>query len=198
MLPPVAIGAGIDAAATVPGRLERVADPRGRMVFVDYAHTPDALENVLGTLRGVARRRILCVFGCGGDRDRGKRPLMGRIAAKGCDLAVVTSDNPRTEKPMEIIRQIVAGVREENSRELPPGDPSAWKEPHGFVVIPDRSEAIRRAVQAAEPGDVVLIAGKGHETYQIIGTRKRDFDDRREAAEALKAMDGNQGVKGQG
>jgi UDP-N-acetylmuramoyl-L-alanyl-D-glutamate--2,6-diaminopimelate ligase/murE/murF fusion protein len=187
-LPLTAIKAGIDAVANVPGRLERVEDSRERMVFVDYAHTPDALENVLGTLKGVARRRIICVFGCGGDRDRGKRPLMGRIAAKRSDLAVVTSDNPRTEEPLEIIRQIVAGVKEEMTEEFAPEDSEAWTGARGFMVVPDRSEAIRRAIRTAQPGDVVLIAGKGHETYQLVGKEKRDFDDRQEAAVALKNL----------
>jgi len=180
-----AIKQGIDTMKNVPGRLERVDDEKGRMVFVDYAHTPDALENVLRTLGAVARRRIMCVFGCGGDRDRGKRPLMGKIAARLCDLAVVTSDNPRTEVPDSIIADILPGVREEMALEIPPEDSAAWNGEKGFVVIPDRAAAIREAIRLAAPEDVVLIAGKGHETYQIIGKEKRDFDDRKVAADAL-------------
>jgi UDP-N-acetylmuramyl tripeptide synthase len=155
------------------------------MVFVDYAHTPDALRNVLETLRGVSLNRLICVFGCGGDRDRGKRPLMGRIAGRLCDLAVVTSDNPRTEAPDWIIDGVVAGVREEMTREISREDLKAWTGTRGYRVVSDRAEAIREAVAAARPGDVVLIAGKGHETYQIIGKEKRAFDDRLVAAKAL-------------
>jgi UDP-N-acetylmuramyl-tripeptide synthetase len=197
-LPLSTIVQGIGALDSVPGRLERVDHDGGRMVFVDYAHTPDALENVLKTLRGISTGRILCVFGCGGDRDRGKRPLMGSIAARLSDLAVVTSDNPRTEAPEDIIADILPGVRGEMDREIQPGDPAGQGPERGFVVISDRAEAIREAVRMAGPGDVVLIAGKGHETYQIIGREKRDFDDRRVAAEALRNTVEAKGVKGQG
>lgn len=196
-LPLSAVRQGIDGLPCVPGRLERVDDEGGRVVFVDYAHTPDALENVLKTLGVVARRRIICVFGCGGDRDRGKRPLMGGIVGRLCDLAVVTSDNPRTEAPDGIIADILPGVREKMSREIQAADPAAWNGAKGFAVIPDRADAIRTAIRMAAPEDVVLIAGKGHETYQIIGKEKRDFDDRRVAGEAL-ANTIRQGVKGQG
>ena len=185
-LPPDAIREGLDAAVSVPGRLERVDDSLGRMVFVDYAHTPDALRNVLETLRGVSRNRLICVFGCGGDRDKGKRPQMGRIAGRLCDLAVVTSDNPRTEAPDRIIDGIVAGIREEMTREISWEGPDAWTGTRGYRVVSDRARAIREAIAAAKPGDVVLIAGKGHETYQIIGKNKRAFDDRLVAAEALR------------
>ena len=187
-LPPDDIQEGLDATVSVPGRLERVDDSLGRMVFVDYAHTPDALQNVLGTLRGVSRNRLICVFGCGGDRDKGKRPQMGKIAGRLCDLVVVTSDNPRSEVPDRIIDGIVAGVREEMPREISWESPDVWTGNRGYRVVADRAGAIREAVGAAKPGDVVLIAGKGHETYQIIGKDKRAFDDRLAAAEALREI----------
>jgi len=196
-LPMPAVQRGIESMACVPGRLDRVNDNGGRTVFVDYAHTPDALKNVLRTLRGLCRRRLICVFGCGGDRDRGKRPLMGKIAGEFCDLAVVTSDNPRTEAPERIIADILPGVRQVMAHEIRPGDPAGWNGTKGFAVIADRAEAVQEAIRAAAAGDVVLIAGKGHETYQIIGREKRDFDDRRVAAEALGNYFG-EGVKGQG
>jgi len=130
-------------------------------VLRDYAHTPDALERALRTLRPLTRGRLVVVFGCGGDRDRGKRPIMGRIAAELSDLAVVTSDNPRTEDPDEIIDEVVAGMG------------SAER-----LRITDRRAAIAAALEAARTGDTVLLAGKGHETYQVIGTSKQPFDER--------------------
>jgi UDP-N-acetylmuramyl-tripeptide synthetase len=175
-LPPDAIAAGIAALSGVPGRVERVANPRGLAVFVDYAHTPDALERVIAALRPLTSGRLICVFGCGGDRDPGKRPQMGEIAAEGADLAVVTSDNPRTEDPRQIIDMILPGMAKAHPREAP-------------LVEVDRRRAIELAVQAARPGqDVVLIAGKGHEDYQILGTRKIHFDDREEAAAAIARL----------
>ncbi len=189
-VPPRAIRAGIEAVAHVPGRLERVADPGGRFVYVDYAHTPDALENVITALRALTSERVICVFGCGGDRDRGKRPQMGAIAARGSDLAVVTSDNPRSEKPEAIIEEILPGMRAAGAAECPdPGTPA----PTGkrcFVVEPDRRRAIGLAIRAARPGDTVLIAGKGHETYQIVGRSVLAFDDRDEARRALARREG--------
>jgi UDP-N-acetylmuramyl-tripeptide synthetase len=174
-LPHAAIAAGISALPGVPGRVERVANARGLDVFVDYAHTPDALERVIAALRPLTAGRLIVVFGCGGDRDPGKRPQMGRIAAAQADLAVVTSDNPRTEAPDAIIDMILAGVREVAPREAP-------------LVEADRRAAIGLAVRAAVPGrDVVLIAGKGHEDYQILGTQKIHFDDREHAEQALRA-----------
>lgn len=160
-IPATAIAAGMAAMAQVPGRLERVAVPGGVTVFVDYAHTPAALHNVLATLRPLTQGRLLTVFGCGGDRDQSKRPLMGEAAARSSDLVIVTSDNPRTEDPAAILAQIVPGVA---------------ATPH--EVIEDRLAAIQRALTLAVAGDVVLIAGKGHEDYQIVGTAKRHFDDR--------------------
>ena len=169
-------------APGAPGRLERVPDPRGVAVLVDYAHTPDALANALGALRPLTPGRLVVVFGCGGDRDRDKRPKMGRVAAEGADVVVVTSDNPRTESPHAIVEGIVAGVEAagmRRARELAEG---------GFVVELDRREAIEKAVRAARAGDTVLIAGKGHEDYQIVGTERRAFDDRRVAAEVIAAL----------
>ena len=159
---------GLASARGAPGRLERVENARGIGVFVDYAHTDDALSRVLTELRRLRPGRIVCVFGCGGDRDRGKRPLMGRAVAAGADLAVVTSDNPRSEDPLAIIAEILPGLGAAEHR-----------------VEPDRAAAIRLAVGLARPGDVVLIAGKGHEPYQEIGGVKLPFDDRAVAREAL-------------
>jgi len=162
-----AIARGIAALPGVPGRVERVANAADLDIFVDYAHTPDALRNVLGALRPLTRGRLICVFGCGGDRDPDKRPKMGAEVAALADLAVVTSDNPRTEDPRAILDQILAGV------------------PRPFAVDVDRARAIRAAISEAVPGDVVVIAGKGHEDYQIIGTTKHHFDDREQAAIAV-------------
>ena len=187
-VPLPSIQAGIARLHMVPGRLESIPNDAGRFVFVDYAHTPDALENVLSAVRSLAGRRIICVFGCGGDRDRKKRPLMGEIAGRLSDLAVVTSDNPRTEDPMEIIRQMLPGVKQGADREYLAEDCSDGLDSKGFLVEPDRRRAIRTAVRISRPGDVVLIAGKGHETYQIIGKERLTFDDRVEVREALKHL----------
>jgi len=185
---PQAIVAGIAGLKRVPGRLERVPGDGGVHVFVDYAHTPDALERALETLQKVRTGRLITVFGCGGDRDRGKRPEMGRVAAAGSDLAVITSDNPRTEDPLKIIEEIEEGTRKiaRKRYEISPRS-HGWEEP-GYAVIPDRREAIREAIGATRQGDMVLIAGKGHEDYQILGTQKIHFDDREEAAEALASL----------
>ncbi|MBP0026766.1 UDP-N-acetylmuramoyl-L-alanyl-D-glutamate--2,6-diaminopimelate ligase [Roseofilum sp. Guam] len=155
----------------VPGRMERVSiNPDQEItVIVDYAHTPDSLENLLKASRPFIPGRMICVFGCGGDRDRTKRPIMGKIAAELSDVPVVTSDNPRTENPEQILQDIVAGIPE-----------SAQP-----MVIGDRAEAIRHAILDAKPGDGILIAGKGHEDYQILGTEKIHFDDREQARLAL-------------
>ena len=159
----------------VPGRMERVslggtAAP-APAVLVDYAHTPDGLENALSACRPFTSGRLICVFGCGGDRDRGKRPQMGAIAARLADAVVVTSDNPRTEDPQRILEDVVAGIA--------PGV--------ALQVEIDRAQAIARAIASASPQDLVLIAGKGHEDYQILGTTKVHFDDREEAEKALRA-----------
>jgi UDP-N-acetylmuramoyl-L-alanyl-D-glutamate--2,6-diaminopimelate ligase len=155
----------------VPGRLERVDDPRGRLIVVDYAHSPDALEHALCTLRELVTGQLWVVFGCGGDRDRGKRPQMGRVARAGADRVVVTSDNPRSEDPQQILDEIVSGI----------------DDPEGLWVEVDRGEAIRAALSAAAPGDAVLIAGKGHETTQEIAGVKHPFDDRQVARLAVEA-----------
>ncbi len=180
-----AIKAGIETTAVIPGRLEPVPNQGGRFVYVDYAHTPDALRNVLTALTAIADRRVLCVFGCGGDRDRGKRPQMGQIAAQICDLTVVTSDNPRSEPPLAIIDQILAGTRQVCRREYRAAELSNGTPEKGYTVEPDRRKAIRLAIAASRPGDTVLIAGKGHETYQILGGKTIAFDDRSVAAQAL-------------
>lgn len=193
-LPLNAIKAGIEGHSTVPGRVERVENSRGITVLVDYAHTGDALQNVLSTLKELATRRIITVFGCGGDRDNGKRPIMGRIATELSDLAIVTSDNPRTEDPLKILEQIRAGIiepaptqpcklHEYSAEELLNGFTEK-----GFIVLENRRDAIRLAVRLAAPGDIVLLAGKGHENYQIIGRTKHHFDDREEAAAALAEL----------
>ncbi len=191
-----AIARGIAGHKRVPGRLERIDNDRGVSLLVDYAHTGDALENVLGTLRDLSPRRIITVFGCGGDRDRGKRPVMGEISGRLSDLSVVTSDNPRTEEPRAIISEIregilPLGIREYTSEELAgiAGRSDAAGLEKGFVMVENRREAIRLAVRLARPGDIVLLAGKGHEDYQIIGREKQHFDDREEAAAAFREMD---------
>ncbi len=165
---------GIAATPPVPGRFELVAAGQDFAVAVDYAHKPDALERLLLSARHLRPRRILTVFGCGGDRDRGKRPLMGRIAASLSDLVVVTSDNPRSEPPTQIIAEIVAGL------ETVAGAASR------VHVEPERQSAIARAIDAAEPGDLVLIVGKGHEDYQLFGDQRVHFDDREQARLALR------------
>ena len=139
-------------------------------VLVDYAHTPDALGRALAAVRALTDQRVVCVFGCGGDRDPNKRAPMGEAVGRGADLAVVTSDNPRSEQPGAIIDAILPGLRAVAAR---------------FEVEPDRASAIEQAVLSAQPGDVVLIAGKGHEDYQIVGSEKRHFDDREQARAAL-------------
>jgi UDP-N-acetylmuramoyl-L-alanyl-D-glutamate--2,6-diaminopimelate ligase len=165
-----AIARGVKELRGVPGRFEAVDEGQPFAVLVDYAHTPDSLENVLRTARGLAQHRLICVFGCGGDRDRGKRPLMGRIASELADVAIVTSDNPRSEEPDAIIGEIVAGAS------------------GGVEIEPDRREAIARAIGAASEGDVVVIAGKGHEQGQQFTDHTVPFDDRDVAREALRRL----------
>jgi len=168
-----AIVNGLSKCSGAPGRFERVPNEGDFAVVVDYAHTDDALLNTLQTARELTRGRIITVFGCGGDRDRTKRSPMGQVAGEYSDLVILTSDNPRTEDPMKIIGEIEVGLSQTGTE---------------FRVVPDRREAIFRAVTAASAGDVVVIAGKGHETYQIIGQDKFDFDDKEVAAEALAAL----------
>jgi UDP-N-acetylmuramoyl-L-alanyl-D-glutamate--2,6-diaminopimelate ligase len=184
-LPADPIVAGAARLAGVPGRLERVANARGVLCVVDYAHTPDALERAIAALRPLVRRRLIVVFGCGGDRDRGKRPLMGEIAARDADLTIVTSDNPRTEEPASIIAMILAGVRRLGAQALAADELRAAA--RGYHIEADRRRAIQLGAAAAGAGDVLLIAGKGHEDYQILGTTRIHLDDREEAAAALAA-----------
>jgi len=167
------IVAGIEATPGIPGRFEIIPHDTRFRVAVDYAHKPDALERLLQTARGLDPRRVIVVFGCGGDRDRGKRPIMGRIASDLADVVIITSDNPRSEDPDEIIAAIAAGVTPSRQCEI--------------LIEPDRARAIRLAIDLAGDGDLVLIAGKGHETYQLLGDRRIDFDDREHARRALAA-----------
>ncbi|MGH2738464.1 MAG: Mur ligase family protein, partial [Actinomycetota bacterium] len=165
---------GIGAVSGVPGRMEPIEAGQPFQVVVDYAHTPDSLDNVLRAARPLAEgNRVIAVFGCGGDRDRGKRPLMGEAATRLADLTVITSDNPRSEAPEAVIAEIV---------------PGASRGGGAFEVEPDRREAIRRAIRAAGPSDVVVIAGKGHETGQEFATRTVPFDDRVVARQELDAL----------
>ena len=181
-----AIRAGIEGHKRVPGRLERVESGEGITVLVDYAHTGDALENVLSTIAELKTDRIITIFGCGGDRDKGKRPVMGEIAARYSDLAVVTSDNPRTEEPRAIIEDVRGGILPLGLREYSIEELAGGFQEKGFATIESRRAAVRAAILAARPGDIVVLAGKGHEDYQIVGTEKFHFDDREEAAAALK------------
>jgi UDP-N-acetylmuramoyl-L-alanyl-D-glutamate--2,6-diaminopimelate ligase/murE/murF fusion protein len=187
-LPAENLKSGIEAVSVIPGRLEQIENNAGRFVYVDYAHTPDALENAIKALSAVMQRRLICVFGCGGDRDNEKRPLMGEIAARLCDLAVVTSDNPRTEDPMAIIAQILDGARKANSRDYSASALKNGFKEKGYVAEADRRRAIQLGISVSEAGDTVLIAGKGHETYQILGTSTIAFDDRQEARKALAEL----------
>lgn len=158
-----AIFRGIEQCPPIPGRMERVDAGQPFLVLVDYAHTDDALQNLLQTVRQLVPGRVITVFGCGGDRDRSKRPLMGEVAARHSDFVVVTSDNPRSENPLDIINDILVGLRRVDVEHR---------------VEPDREKAIRIALEQARHGDAVVIAGKGHETYQIVGDQKLPFDDR--------------------
>jgi UDP-N-acetylmuramoyl-L-alanyl-D-glutamate--2,6-diaminopimelate ligase len=181
-VPADAVARGLSSCAGAPGRLERFS-ARGVSVFVDYAHTDDALARALAALRALAPRRLLCVFGCGGDRDRGKRPLMGEAAGRGADQVVVTSDNPRTEDPAAIVAEILPGLERAGLRPLS-ADALRGGE-RGFAVELDRRAAIALAVAAAREGDAVLVAGKGHEPYQLTGKARVPFSDRDEARRAL-------------
>lgn len=173
------IRSGLEQVPGIPGRLERIDRGQSFTVLVDYAHTPDSLENVLQTCRSFAPGRIIVVFGCGGDRDREKRPLMGQVAARLADLVIITSDNPRSEDPAAIAADIEAGVR------------AGGKRAGEYEVVLERRDAIRSAVDAARPGDIVLIAGKGHETTQEFHDRVVHFDDREEAARVLRERFGD-------
>ena len=172
-LAPEVIAAGISQCRAVPGRFERVDEGQPFGVVVDYAHTDDALRNTIAVARGLAPKRIITLFGCGGDRDRAKRPLMGQAAAENSDLVVLTSDNPRSEDPLAIMNDALVGIRR---TDVP------------LVVEPDRATAISRAIKEARPGDLVILAGKGHETYQVLKDRTIDFDDREVARGVLRGF----------
>jgi len=187
-IPEKDIIAGIGNLHNVPGRLERINLPGEPDVFVDYAHTEDALEKVLQNLSSFHANRIITVFGCGGDRDRGKRPLMGRAAATLSDLAILTSDNPRSENPVDILKEIEVGIPKEGIRKYTAEEIGNKLPEQGYAVIPDRRTAIETAIGCAEKGDIVLIAGKGHEDYQLIGAKRLFFDDRLVAREALTGI----------
>jgi UDP-N-acetylmuramyl-tripeptide synthetase len=187
-LPLEAIQKGIRNLRGVPGRLECVTNQLGLSVFVDYAHTPDALENVLTVLRGLTSGRVITIFGCGGDRDRDKRPMMGATAGRLSDLVVLTSDNPRTEPPEQILAGIVKGTAAVQSHQYQFHELAKGFETPGYVVEPDRRKALALGLRAARSGDTVIIAGKGHETYQIIGETTIAFDDRVEAKKILERL----------
>ena len=163
---------GINELKCVPGRLESVSNDKGINAFVDYAHTPDALERTLKVLKELDCGRLITVFGCGGDRDKEKRPVMGASAARLSDVAIVTSDNPRGEEPGSIIDDVVKGILDVLPFDM--GEPGKG----GYITELDRKKAIEVAVSIAQAGDTLLIAGKGHEDYQIIGAEKTSFDDR--------------------
>lgn len=188
-LSPEVIAKGLGQLKAVPGRLEKIGNDLGISVLIDYAHTPDALERMLGALRPLTAGRLIALFGCGGDRDRGKRPLMGEIGARLSDLLVLTSDNPRSEDPARIIEEIEAGVEKTKLKQFSTSDfrfsISNPKSGRGYFVEPDRRAAIRLALRLADRGDLVLIAGKGHEDYQILGSERIHFDDREVAREEL-------------
>lgn len=178
------ISKGIKRLSCVPGRLQPVENSRELSLFVDYAHSPDALEKVLQALRQITNGKLITVFGCGGDRDRGKRPDMGRVAGKYSDFVIITSDNPRGEDPAEIAGDIESGVKESGLKRKKPG--LLFKE-RGYGIVLNRRRAIQGAINMANKEDIVLIAGKGHEDYQIVGNKKRHFDDVEEAALAASS-----------
>ncbi len=179
------VAAGLSALRTIPGRLEKL-DSDDASVFIDYAHTDDALKNVLSTLKSFCKGGLTVVFGCGGDRDRTKRPRMARVAEQLADFIIVTSDNPRTEEPMAIIEEIIAGFEKSPSIQSKEIRNTQYAIRNTKIIEPDRKKAIELAIKTAVRDDIVLIAGKGHETYQIIGKRKHDFSDKKVAQEYLK------------
>lgn len=171
-----AIDTALKTFSSVPGRFELIEEGQDFAVVVDYAHTPDGLQNILETAKAIKENRIIIVFGCGGDRDATKRPIMGRIAAEYGDKIYVTSDNPRTEDPVQIVKDVEVGVKE------------ALRDGTSYEVIVDRRKAINHAIHDAKAGDIVIIAGKGHENYQILKNETIHFDDREEARKALKEI----------
>jgi UDP-N-acetylmuramoyl-L-alanyl-D-glutamate--2,6-diaminopimelate ligase len=172
-LPPETIARGIEACKGVPGRFERVDEGQPFLVIVDYSHTDDALRNAIAAARSLDPKRVITVFGCGGDRDRTKRPLMGQVASELSDVVVLTSDNPRSEDPLQIMNDVLVGIRRSDTK---------------TIIDPDRAQAIRKALDEARAGDLVLLAGKGHESYQIFADKTIHFDDREEARAALRAF----------
>jgi UDP-N-acetylmuramoyl-L-alanyl-D-glutamate--2,6-diaminopimelate ligase len=195
-IPIPVIQKGIRNIRQVPGRFEKVQEGQEFLVIVDYAHTEDALRKLLLAVQELRQSalspegRVLTVFGCGGDRDRGKRPKMGQVAVELSHFVILTSDNPRTEEPMAIIREIEAGIKPgPNVRgQSASGGPGARSQRAEYLIIPERSSAIEEAIRLARCGDIVVIAGKGHEDYQIVGTRKLHFDDREVAREAIRRL----------
>jgi UDP-N-acetylmuramoyl-L-alanyl-D-glutamate--2,6-diaminopimelate ligase len=185
-IPKASIKAGIENLSYVPGRLERIDSSSGFTVLIDYAHKPDALKQVLQNLAEFKKKRIITVFGCGGNRDTGKRPLMGEAATFYSDLTIVTSDNPRLEDPLAIIAEIEAGIDRTKIQKIAPDNLKIKDDAHAYTVISERRKAIETAISAAGRGDIVLIAGKGHEDYQILGTNKIPFDDRVVVTQTLK------------
>jgi len=161
----------LERFSLVPGRLERIDSPKSFSVFVDYAHTDDALKNILTSLRQLSPNRILTLFGCGGERDKTKRPKMGRVVTELSDIAVITSDNPRSERPLDIVKNILSGVRKKN-----------------YCVILHRADAIKKIINLAQKGDIVVLAGKGHEDYQIFKDKTIHFSDREEVKKCLKFL----------
>lgn len=172
-LAPETIAQGIAQCRSVPGRFERVDEGQPFVVVVDYAHTDDALRNVISVARSLEPKRVVTLFGCGGDRDRTKRPIMGEVAAELSDFVVLTSDNPRSEDPLDIMNDVLVGLRRKDTP---------------CLVEPDRAAAIRRAIEEARPGDILILAGKGHETYQVLKDRTIAFDDREVVREVLRSF----------
>lgn len=173
-VPAEIIKSGLEKNTGVTGRAQTIKTGKGKNIIVDYSHTPDSLKNILEAISEFADKRVITVFGCGGDRDKGKRPMMGEIAGNMSDVAIITSDNPRSEEPLSIILEIEEGVKRTGCK---------------YIKMPDRREAINYAVKIAEPGDVILIAGKGHENYQIFSDHTIHFDDADVAAEAVKLLE---------
>jgi len=172
-IPAEDIRAGLERVESVPGRIEMLPTGTPYKVILDYSHSPDALENILKTVREFTRGRVIALFGCGGDRDHGKRPIMGEIGGRLADLCILTSDNPRTEDPMAILAAIESGIK-------PTGKP--------YIIIENRREAIRYALRTGREGDVIVLAGKGHETYQEIMGVKRPFDEKVVVQELLQEL----------
>jgi UDP-N-acetylmuramoyl-L-alanyl-D-glutamate--2,6-diaminopimelate ligase len=185
-IPAAVIKNGIENLSNVPGRLESVSSA-GVHIFVDYAHTDDALRRVLQNLTELRKKRIITVFGCGGNRDRGKRPLMADAATRYSDLTIITSDNPRQENPLDIIAEIETGIDDRKIKKTESGNLKFNGDARLYTVVPERRKAIEAAINIAQSGDIVLIAGKGHEDYQILGTEKIPFDDRAVVKQILES-----------